>query len=305
MKSRRPSARSLRGSQYALALLAAVQRKKSAARHLDLQRAPTQGGFRCPRSPGKLEDLWGTVRTTTPADKLALMRKYRNQLDAATLRRADRAAGGPYLCAFAPRAASCSAKVPFIGLDLTGSQRANLEYVLQNVVDPSAIVGRDYRLTLVTTGDGRVITGIIKKETESTVIVQTPTQLLVLAKTDIEARQQSPISMMPEGVLETLQRDEVRDLVGYLASPGQVDLPAQTPSNQRPYERMETIRLIRQSIRAFGNRRPFSENNMVGRVDSPSQRFPFPSHIPARGSRNLYRLTTPPTLVVRVYDVEQ
>ena len=112
-----------------------------------------------------------------------------------------------------------------IGPDLTGSQRANLDYVLQNVVDPSAVVGRDYRMTLVTTDDGRVVTGIVKKETESSLSLQTPTQLLVLAKADIADRKQSLISMMPEGLLENLKPAEVSDLVAYLANPSQVPLP--------------------------------------------------------------------------------
>ena len=58
------------------------------------------------------------------------------------------------------------------------------------------------------------------------VTVQTPNELIVLEKGDIESRQHSPLSMMPEGQLDPLTMDQVRDLIGYLASPVQVPLPA-------------------------------------------------------------------------------
>ena len=44
-------------------------------------------------------------------------------------------------------------------------------------------------------------------------------------KEDIEQREQSPVSMMPEDMLTTLDEGEVRDLIVYLASPAQVRLP--------------------------------------------------------------------------------
>src|SRR5207302_11483553 len=61
-----------------------------------------------------------------------------------------------------------------VGPNLTGSQRANLDYVLENVVDPNAIVARDYQMTLIETKDGRTITGIVQSETDSALTVRTP-----------------------------------------------------------------------------------------------------------------------------------
>ena len=122
---------------------------------------------------------------------------------------------------------SCLVKAARLRPDLTGSQRTNVDYVLENLLDPSAIVGRAYRMSLVETADGRVITGIVKEETDSTLKMQTPTEALLLAKSDIEQRQESPLSMMPEGMLDKLHADEIRDLVAYLASEAQVSLPRQ------------------------------------------------------------------------------
>ena len=112
-----------------------------------------------------------------------------------------------------------------IGPELTGSQRRNLDYVLSNVLDPSAVLAKDYQMHLIQTGDGRVLSGIIKSEDDNAISVQTATELVVVPKSEIETRQETANSMMPDGLLPSLSADEVRDLVSYLASPSQVPLP--------------------------------------------------------------------------------
>ena len=111
-----------------------------------------------------------------------------------------------------------------IGPDITGSNRANLDYLLENVLDPSAVVGRDYQVTVVALQNGQVIQGLLKQETDSALTIQTINDKVVVPKSEIEERTLSNVSMMPERQLETLTKDEVRDLVAYLASPGQVVL---------------------------------------------------------------------------------
>ena len=54
-----------------------------------------------------------------------------------------------------------------VGPDITGSNRANLDYLLENVVDPSAVLGKDYRMSVLALADGRVISGLVQKETDS------------------------------------------------------------------------------------------------------------------------------------------
>ena len=112
-----------------------------------------------------------------------------------------------------------------VGPDLTGAQRTDLDYVLINVMDPSALVGHAYRVTIVELKDGRVINGIVKAEDTTTITLQTATDRVVVATQDVEVRQQQPVSMMPEGLLNRLSVDEIRDLVKYLGSPSQVPFP--------------------------------------------------------------------------------
>jgi putative heme-binding domain-containing protein len=112
-----------------------------------------------------------------------------------------------------------------IGPDLTGSQRANLDYVLENLLDPSAVVAREYRVSIVQTTGGRVITGMVLEEAAQTITVQTPNERLIVPRSEIDEQVQSPLSMMPEGLLQTLSETDIRDLVAYLASPQQVPKP--------------------------------------------------------------------------------
>ena len=105
-----------------------------------------------------------------------------------------------------------------VGPDLTGAQRTDLDYVLINVMDPSALVGHAYRVTVLELKDGRVINGIVKGEDSSTLTLQTANDRVVVATQDIAERQQQPVSMMPEGLLNRLSIQEIRNLVKYLGS---------------------------------------------------------------------------------------
>lgn len=112
-----------------------------------------------------------------------------------------------------------------IGPELTGANRTDIDYLLQNVVDPNALIGADYQLTIIELKDGRVLAGMIRNENANTLAVRTPTEQTTVAKADIKARTISPTSMMPEGLMSTLSREDARDLFRYLASPQQVPLP--------------------------------------------------------------------------------
>ena len=70
-----------------------------------------------------------------------------------------------------------------------------------------------------------MISGIIREQTDASLVIQTANERIVLPREDVEAIKPSTISMMPEGLLEPLSTQEVRDLFAYLASTNQVPLP--------------------------------------------------------------------------------
>jgi putative membrane-bound dehydrogenase-like protein len=110
-----------------------------------------------------------------------------------------------------------------IGPDLTGSNRANLDYLLGNILDPSGEIQDDYKMVVVTTRDGRTYVGNIAKETERQVTLRVVGQdAVVVNKSDIQTREVTPASMMPAGLLDALTDQQIIDLVAYMRTTAQV-----------------------------------------------------------------------------------
>lgn len=178
-----------------------------------------------------VEQNFGLVRQT-PQEKLAEIAQWKELLEPKAV--ADAADPIRGRAVFARTCQQCHALFDTggkVGPDLTGSNRSDLGYVLTNVVDPSAVIGRDYQLSILKTRDKRVLSGIVRADDGNAVTLQTESELLTVPRSEITLHKVQPISMMPEGLLAGLKRDEVRDLVAYLGSARQVPMLA-TPQNQ-------------------------------------------------------------------------
>jgi putative membrane-bound dehydrogenase-like protein len=168
----------------------------------------------------RVAQRWG-YGATTAALKERIAR-LQNQLTPATLKKANLQNGRVL---FDKHCATCHklfGEGQAIGPELTGAQRMNLDYVLENTVTPNAIVPQDYRATTFVMNNGRVITGMITQQQGDSLTIQTATEKLTINQKEIEQKQQTEKSLMPEGLLDQLSPDEIRDLIGYLSSPQQV-----------------------------------------------------------------------------------
>jgi putative heme-binding domain-containing protein len=173
----------------------------------------------------RVTKVWGVMRDPTE-DKQAEIRKYRNIYHAGGSLPGDAPSGRAVfnrICAQCHTLFDSGGKV---GPELTGSNRADLDYLLQNILDPNAVIPNEYRAVNVETADGRSLTGIIKQQDDRSVTLATANETLTLPRTEIKSLQQTELSMMPEGLLQPLTDQEVRDLLYYLSRPGQVPLPA-------------------------------------------------------------------------------
>ncbi|MEM7456560.1 MAG: PVC-type heme-binding CxxCH protein [Planctomycetota bacterium] len=114
-----------------------------------------------------------------------------------------------------------------IGPDITGANRESTEYLLGNIMTPSAEIQDDYRMSIILMEDGRVYSGVVSGEDERLVrlMVADDPEPVLLPVSAIESRKLSTSSMMPDGLLNNLSDQEVVDLIGYLKNPGQVELP--------------------------------------------------------------------------------
>jgi putative heme-binding domain-containing protein len=208
---------------YALALLDALDQKAIPRHDINSFTIRQLQALKQPELSAKLTKVWGEIRPAS-ADKAKLMAKYKAELKPEVLKKANVSNGRAL---FNKACASCHrlfGEGGDIGPDLTGAQRSNLDYILENVLDPSAIVPREYQVTVVVTTGGRTLSGIVKKESDAALTLQTANDVVVVPKSEIDSRTATKVSMMPDGAFEQMRIEEVRDLVAYLAGPGQVAL---------------------------------------------------------------------------------
>jgi putative heme-binding domain-containing protein len=167
-----------------------------------------------------VDQVWGVARTT-PKDKADTIEKWKQVLTDQRVRSADASHGRAIFARTCAQCHTLYGEGGTVGPDLTGSNRFNLDYVLQNVIDPSAVIAREYQVTLIRTKDGRVVSGIAT-DGDHAVRVVSETGAVVVPRTEIDRIKRSDLSMMPEGLLSGLGEQDVADLVAYLRTSEQV-----------------------------------------------------------------------------------
>ncbi|MBY0228574.1 MAG: c-type cytochrome [Gemmataceae bacterium] len=106
-----------------------------------------------------------------------------------------------------------------VGPDLTGiGAKQKREYLLESIVFPSKQIAKGYETVDLRMKSGVIRSGILKSETETTLTIMSPEGALSTIRKDrIESRTAGK-SAMPDDLVKHLTRQEVRDLVEYLAS---------------------------------------------------------------------------------------
>jgi len=212
---------------YATALLAAVEQKKVPSVALTADLITQLRNLKQPALNERIGKVWGSVRET-PEEKAHEIERLRKLLTSKPKaeNRPDVAVGR---AVFAKTCQNCHTLFGVgqkIGPDLTGSNRANLDYLLANIVDPSALVGKDYQAHIIELKSGRVLTGLIKAEDNQSLTLATATETVVVPKNEIEERVVSEKSLMPDAQYVPMTERELRSLVAYLASPTQTPIAA-------------------------------------------------------------------------------
>jgi putative heme-binding domain-containing protein len=115
-----------------------------------------------------------------------------------------------------------------VGPDLTqaGTRFSNRD-ILYAMLFPSSDITDQYGATLYTFQDGRTLIGRTLRTTDDSVYVATNpfnlTQETALASTNVASSEPSPVSLMPAGLINRLNEQELRDLMAYLKSGGDPD----------------------------------------------------------------------------------
>jgi putative heme-binding domain-containing protein len=121
-----------------------------------------------------------------------------------------------------------------IGPDVTGAgNRYTMKDLLENIMEPSKVVSDQYESTLIEKKDGSSVVGRVLREADGKVGVAenplAPATLTEVALADIKSRSKFPLSAMPPALLNSLNENEVLDLVAYLLSGGNKDDKAFKP----------------------------------------------------------------------------
>ncbi|MES2659068.1 MAG: PVC-type heme-binding CxxCH protein [Verrucomicrobiota bacterium] len=179
-----------------------------------------------PEITAAVEKHWGAIVSGSGGDKAREIQALAKSLDAKTLAKADPRKGRELFQATCFACHQLFGEGMKIGPDLTGSNRVNLNYLLENIVDPNALVGLDYQLQTITKKDGQVIAGLLRESTPAALgISMLGGASVSVPVAEIAEHEVSTTSMMPEGLLANLSPVQARDLIAYLQSEKQVPLP--------------------------------------------------------------------------------
>lgn len=111
------------------------------------------------------------------------------------------------------------------GPDLTqAAGRFGFKDLCEALIEPSKVVSDQYRASVVATTSGKVYTGRIVNESNDSITMlvdpEDPTKVVEIKKSEIDESSPSKVSLMPEKLLDTLNKNEVLDLMAYLLSRG-------------------------------------------------------------------------------------
>jgi putative membrane-bound dehydrogenase-like protein len=218
---------------YARALLDAVGTKKVPAADVPAEIIRQLRSLGDKALDAQIAAVWGTVRDT-PADRKRLIASWQKKLSAPYQGPPDLALGRAVFAKTCQQCHTLYGTGGKVGPDITGSNRSDLGYLLENIFDPSAVVPKEYAATKLDLADGRSVTGIIKEETKTTLTVATANETLTIPVADVDKRTPSPLSMMPDDITKQLTEPELRALVAYLRHNAQVPILA-TADNAKEF----------------------------------------------------------------------
>ena len=200
---------------WALALLEAVDQGEIEAKQISRPEAQKLSAYRDSRIVALLQKHVGKMKSGTTDEQYAFVDSYRGVLregkgDPAQGRRAFQATCGSCHSLFGEGGN--------IGPDLTGADRKNSGFLL-DIIAPSLYIRPEYVAHTMELNDGRTLAGFIVESAEQAVtLLDLAGQRTVAAQEQIKKLEPSPVSLMPEGLLQSLSLQEVRDLFAYMTS---------------------------------------------------------------------------------------
>lgn len=165
----------------------------------------------------RLEKIWGKFNES-PESAPAAIAHWRKVFGEAPLWAYDAGAGRAVFDRVCATCHTLGAAERKLGPDLAGSAKNGIDYFLENIVDPNAVVGDDFQLVIVTKKDGSVVSGSVTGETDSAVTLRSVAEAVTVPKSDIRSREKLPQSLMPPGLLESMPERDAIALLKFLTT---------------------------------------------------------------------------------------
>jgi putative heme-binding domain-containing protein len=167
-------------------------------------------------------EVWGPIEQV-PNDQEAY-NKYRKMLQPSAIASANVKSGKTVFNQVCGSCHKMFGEGGDMGPDLTGSNRSDVEYILLNVIEPSAEIQDDYKMVVINTRDGSTYSGNIIGENQRQITLRVVGQdPVIINKSSIQSKDVTEVSMMPPGLFENLSEKEIVDLMGYLKTVKRVD----------------------------------------------------------------------------------
>jgi putative membrane-bound dehydrogenase-like protein len=221
----------------ALAFLQAVDAGKIADKEISADQVRPVLGFKNEQINKIVEKHWGKLGPATAGEKVARIRSI-----ALIVSR-----GGPGNAEhgrelFKKDCATCHTlfgEGTKIGPDLTTADRKNRDYLITQIVDPSLIIREEYLAYRLTTNDGRVLNGLMVEQSAGAItLVNEKNERTVIPRTRIDTLAASPVSLMPDKVLDPYSDDDLRDLFTFLQGDGPPK-PKEAQANNKNDKRLK------------------------------------------------------------------
>ena len=202
--------------EWAVRLLEAVAAKDVDSKVITMQQLRQMLQHKDDRIEKLVSAGWGRIQQTSQLEKEGRIK--------ALLQKINRGKGDPGAGAtvFRKTCATCHklhGQGNTVGPDLTGAERKDIKKLLHNIVAPSAMIREQYISHVVVTVEGRLLTGLLAESTTETLtILDAQNKRTVIRRDEVDEISESPISLMPERILEPLTDQQIRDLIAYVQS---------------------------------------------------------------------------------------
>jgi len=201
--------------EWTAPLLAAIAEKRISKDALNLNQLRRVASFADPELKEQFTAIYGALREGRDPARERLVHNMQDFLEGSRGDPHKGAAAFKKVCAQCHKLYGEGADV---GPDITLNGRNNWQQLLSNVFDPSLVIGPSYQARQLLTVDGRVLTGLPVEESEQRVVLKVQGgKIETITREDIDEYKTSEVSLMPEELEKQLTKQEIADLMSYLA----------------------------------------------------------------------------------------